>query len=191
MKASDLKIGSTYKSVKFNKPVTLTAEDIYELVIKAEGANIESYIDEMLKPIELTEELLIKFGFKKRKGVYSLQILDNQYIRCSLNKNKLSLCLDEYCQIYNERTDIISLKSIKYVHQLQNLYFALTGKELTLKSKDMEDIVEALKIIKDLKENQGIIECPRCKGRLNYTRAESNGHVWGNCKTENCLNWAM
>jgi hypothetical protein len=28
---------------------------------------------------------------------------------------------------------IVTLKSIKHVHQLQNLYFALTGEELTLK----------------------------------------------------------
>ena len=61
--------------------------------------------------------------------------------------------------------------------------------------KDVQEsfnqILEALKIIEDKKENKGIIECPRCKSELTYVRAKSNGHVWGKCKTENCLSWAM
>lgn len=31
---------------------------------------------------------------------------------------------------------------------------------------------------------------PKCKNELNYTRAKLNGHVWGKCKTDNCLSWA-
>ncbi len=34
--------------------------------------------------------------------------------------------------IYDEDGDFICLKSVKYKHQIQNLYFALTGKELKL-----------------------------------------------------------
>lgn len=48
----------------------------------------------------------------------------------------------------------------------------------------------AIKTIKDQNENKGIIECPKCKGELHFTRAFSNGHIWGKCKTENCLSWA-
>lgn len=49
--------------------------------------------------------------------------------------------------------------------------------------------LDALKLIKDRKEDQGKIECPKCKGDLNYTRASSNGHVWGKCTTVNFLSW--
>ena len=52
----------------------------------------------------------------------------------------------------------------------------------------MEHIIEALVIIGELKEDQGKIKCPKCEGELHYTRAK-NGHVWGKCKTENCLSW--
>ncbi len=54
---------------------------------------------------------------------------------------------------------------------------------------NIKHILEAYKIITPLKENRGKIECPKCKGELNYSRAKSNGHVWGKCKTENCLSW--
>ena len=50
-------------------------------------------------------------------------------------------------------------------------------------------IIEALQLINDKEENQGTIECPKCKGDLRYFRSSSNGHVWGKCKTENCLSW--
>lgn len=38
---------------------------------------------------------------------------------------------------------------------------------------------------------QGTIECPVCKGDLNYSVSSYNGHIWGKCKTEDCLNWMM
>jgi hypothetical protein len=82
---------------------------------------------EEVKPIPLTEEWLFKFGFK----------FDGH---CSWWKNKLiELTIDtgedEY-SVFNDNGDYITLKGIKYVHQLQNLYFALTGEELTIKTID-------------------------------------------------------
>ncbi len=72
-----------------------------------------------LEPIPLTEEWLIKFGFIKH-GKYGYFYLDNFII----DKNKLGkffMC------------DIDIHVEIETVHHLQNLYFALTGEELTLK----------------------------------------------------------
>ena len=67
---------------------------------------------EDLKPIPLTEEWLLKFGFRE----------SNKY----LFKYKLGLKKRGDNYFYDNI-------SIKHVHQLQNLYFALTGEELTLK----------------------------------------------------------
>jgi hypothetical protein len=36
---------------------------------------------------------------------------------------------------------------------------------------------------------RGEIECPICKGRLAYTVAASNGHLWGRCSTPECVSW--
>lgn len=39
------------------------------------------------------------------------------------------------------------------------------------------------------KDWQGIELCPVCNGNLHLSHAAFNGHVWGRCETENCLNW--
>lgn len=69
-----------------------------------------------IKPIPLTDEWLLSLGFEKIIGG-----------GISFNKGKISIYL-------NGRTDFNSLtileESFKYVHQIQNLYFALTGYEL-------------------------------------------------------------
>jgi hypothetical protein len=35
----------------------------------------------------------------------------------------------------------------------------------------------------------GEIECPICKGRLRYSVAGINGHIWGTCSTPECVRW--
>lgn len=37
---------------------------------------------------------------------------------------------------------------------------------------------------------QKIVDCPACgTGKLHLSQASSNGHVWGRCTTDKCLNW--
>lgn len=77
-------------------------------------------IDTGILPIELTEEWLVKLGFS---GVNVFSLKNNEWFLIWNKKN--SFTYDHECyQI--EIPDI----ELKYVHQLQNLYFALTGKEL-------------------------------------------------------------
>lgn len=66
-------------------------------------------------PIPLTEEWLIKFGFKENE--FSL-VFENGLIGVYEQDNLFW---------FDTNTDCIE---IKHVHQLQNIYFALTGKEL-------------------------------------------------------------
>lgn len=68
-------------------------------------------------PIQLTEEWLIRFGFEK---------VNSDYI---LFKNDNLLMLSSSFRLLADDGYSMSIK-IKYVHQLQNLYFALTGEEL-------------------------------------------------------------
>lgn len=69
-----------------------------------------------ISPIPLTEELLVKLGF----GRYEFDHKENQY---RLN-DRLIVIRGDFFHDYGT-----SVK-LEYVHQLQNLYFALTGKEL-------------------------------------------------------------
>ena len=71
---------------------------------------------ENIKPIPLTEEWLIKFGFEKRYEdcfEYGKFILNDEFIMMDID---------------------ITIKC-KHVHQLQNLYFALTGEELKINDR--------------------------------------------------------
>lgn len=78
------------------------------------------------KHIPLTEEWLLKFGFEKKA--------DYQFSNMQL--------VVEFWKILNKKIDVrfkinvnesVIICEIHYVHQLQNLYFALCGEELELK----------------------------------------------------------
>jgi len=69
------------------------------------------------QPIMLTKEWLIKFGF-----------VNGEKNNFSFTKN-MQLRIIGYESDYNG----IWFGELQHVHQLQNLYFALTGEELTLK----------------------------------------------------------
>lgn len=73
--------------------------------------------------IPITEEWLLKFGFENVKGVLiktfgiiDLQISDTMYTYFNV--------------MYKPEETYLFEPRIKYVHQLQNLYYALTGEEL-------------------------------------------------------------
>jgi len=77
---------------------------------------------EDIEPIQVTEEWLLKFGFK--------HIKDNWYNIFS-NENTFNVYLFTDKRF---RIEIVnqSICVLNHVHQLQNLYFALTNKELKI-----------------------------------------------------------
>jgi hypothetical protein len=77
------------------------------------------------RPIPLTEEWLLKFGFEVNTDYASE---DNNWYDYLKNYVRISMPYFTY-NFENGESEI----EIKYVHQLQNLYFALTGEELTIK----------------------------------------------------------
>ena len=85
-----------------------------------------AYID----PIEFTEELLFEIGFVQRNDYY---ILSNEnmyliYYKDSFKQELVSVVKRKrkyYCY-KNE----LKHYDIKYLHQLQNVYYLLTGEEL-------------------------------------------------------------
>lgn len=76
---------------------------------------------EILKPIPLTEEWLLRFGFE--------QIGSTVYTNIgSIEIGTISNGKRFYIQIRSENVTL----PIKSVHELQNLFFCLCGKELVL-----------------------------------------------------------
>ena len=107
-------------------------------IIKLDGSLLCCYIQNELEfplnPIPLTEEILLKFGFNEVEGERWCD-MHEEFEEC--NYYYLSM----FKIYYNPETDIFEDDSLyhfnvnlKYVHQLQNIYFALTGEELTFKN---------------------------------------------------------
>ena len=81
------------------------------------------------KPIPLTEEWLVKLGFEYRGNLF-IKEMDNQLI--AIGKD-LSYGLYRSFENYSIGSSFGNGRKLHHVHQLQNLYFALTGEELTFK----------------------------------------------------------
>jgi hypothetical protein len=74
-----------------------------------------------IEPIELTEEWLLKFG-AKWEGDYIFLEINKLTIRTHLPNMKPASIFAYF--------DGIKIKQLKYVHELQNLYYAINGTEL-------------------------------------------------------------
>lgn len=116
----EIRLGNTYKIEMGDgtyKIGLINLEDIESL--------LNDEIDDFYQALEITEEWLIKVGFKA--------VLDISY---TFPKPYNNLELAYYGSINGFKkgwviTKLFGLSNgIKYVHELENLYFTLTGEEL-------------------------------------------------------------
>ncbi len=143
MKANELRVGSLFYPINRSGEVHLPIEMAFKVLtigfkieaipydkIPAQVEKWEEFNTNDLSEITLTKEWLLKFGFIK----------DDEYDKCynKILENGFYLCGIGF-GVNNEKYDVFltdsnnnELTIVKYVHQLQNLYFALTGKELEL-----------------------------------------------------------
>lgn len=137
MEAREIRVGSkvnlngadvTVKTIEYN-PVS---EEYFIRVLESIHQIKASY----LSPIPITEELLLKAGFEycvftipDEDGIYrQKKAINKEYYRHPKLSNEITYYLPYYDLNYH-----VANTEIKYLHQLQNLYFALTGSELTFK----------------------------------------------------------
>tara|TARA_A100000171_G_C2016181_1_gene88841 strand:+ start:214 stop:558 length:345 start_codon:yes stop_codon:yes gene_type:complete len=113
MKASELRVGNYFLTK--NKSIKQVKE-IHENTIVWYSEHMKHHINFIdIEPIQLTEQWLLDFGVKKLERGYAFGFKTPELVVKNL---WMEFNLD-----------------IKYVHQLQNLFFALTGEELTIKEK--------------------------------------------------------
>lgn len=124
MEAKELRIGNIIhsKEQSHNDKGEFTGWVNYEIIVDLEVLQniLTNNTDFKYSAIPLTEEWLIKFGFVKVRD-YPVFRLDGLQIEFNGFDSQWGAGL------LDEKT------VLKYVHQLQNLFFALKGKELTLK----------------------------------------------------------
>jgi hypothetical protein len=132
MKATELRIGNYYQYAGDNGIIYTQVKEIkynqFGLLGDFDGTNFE-----ICKPIPLTEEWLLKFGFEnlptdepffKRHKIEVFKFSKGNFFLLGGNNTNYGIGLHNIWQ----GMEI----NIQHVHELQNLYFALTGEELSL-----------------------------------------------------------
>lgn len=110
MKENEIRIGNWVKFEHGNG---------YEEIVQFKFDNWKYFYGTTTTPIPLTEEWLIKFGFEGNI--------------IAVNDLWIEHDGDVGYYLADDHSIGVGMDYIKYVHQLQNLYFALTGEELTIK----------------------------------------------------------
>jgi hypothetical protein len=139
MKATELRIGN-YVSVTTTPNEFDVVEEIgykkglahylaikklyYKVWFKHQGIDL-------IKPIPLTEKWLTDFGFEKDESKIDPIEKPNGNWWAQYEKENVII----YLPCFEYSNDELNIE-IKHVHSLQNLYFALTGQELTLNEKE-------------------------------------------------------
>lgn len=122
MKASELRIGNL---VMDGKEIEQVNARMIDMLVK-----IEADFD----PIPLTEEWLLKLGFKQCG--YEMLSWKHETLLPSFNLDGINWAdFDEPDYQFLNYKVADEILRIDYVHQLQNLYFALTGEELKQQEK--------------------------------------------------------
>lgn len=122
--ANELRLGNFIKNT--------FSTDEYKIVERVEEFSIDTNDDMYLNvdhidPIPITKEWLLRFGFEKDADQHRISYytygVDFIFDRIEYKDGKwILLTIELQCN-----------ENIQYIHQLQNLYFALTGNELNIK----------------------------------------------------------
>jgi hypothetical protein len=136
MKTSELRIGNLVQRKYDQKVLKIIhiKENVRVEYIRSDTGLIHKPIQHFneIKPIDLREEILLKFGFNKdyQKGYIGIDVCNSDFVLTE------PLKMGEWQTSYAfqfETGNVPKFKQIEFVHQLQNLYFALCGEELELK----------------------------------------------------------
>lgn len=123
--ASELRIGNWIRKKDGSGNFQVDGNIIAMLSHTPESEFEEEYIP-------LTEEWLLKFGFIQHFKPYGSYTHEGAPIKANKFKGYFRVGV-------GRSTEGIVYPPIKFVHQLQNLYFALTGKELLPSSNEDND----------------------------------------------------
>ena len=123
MKANELRIGNWILTSFLDEEHLMIISEIGEFSVVCENKETDAQCGfKVIYPIPLTEEWLVKFGAEKVNEISEYFDGEDMY--------SYELYLDGAECLFDRKCNCQPYEHIKYVHQLQNLYFALTGEEL-------------------------------------------------------------
>lgn len=140
MKAEELRIGNYVNTDMGIGQVLRITESIFNTNYTNEDCNVTIDIDgrflskeeEEIDGIPLTEEILLKCGFKKINHIhgYVFYTYERKTSRnCYCYEMPLDIYLDSHRAVVG---NFNAKKPIQYLHQLQNLFYAVNGEELNV-----------------------------------------------------------
>jgi len=154
MKANELRIGNYVSELVLGiVPIFTIQRDTVWVAVKHNTLNIlgdqHYHLDiSSIEPIPLTEEWLLKFGFVRDSDsmdiryknsddpgtIYEIRLIDQSLFRGQDSGWNLQLI-----EIFDEQDEsdmrFVHIKRIDHVHQIQNLFYSLSGTELTINPK--------------------------------------------------------
>jgi len=125
MKIAELRIGNLLKSNQSNTICEVNGLSEDEITANSLTSIWDEFKYDQVEPIPLNEEWLLKFGFiKSKEGFYK------NFIDLAFNDIFKYWIVAEYDEIDGQGH--LFRTKINFIHQLQNLYFALTEQELRM-----------------------------------------------------------
>lgn len=120
MELPSLRIGNFFEVQSYNNDEQWHVRKITEIgkkQVQLEGKWVN--IDNLMS-IDITRQILLHSGFTQFNWIKDSSVFECDYFKCTLDDNGVSLFCD----------NLKNLKPVKHLHELQNLYYDLTGEEL-------------------------------------------------------------
>lgn len=129
MKPPELRIGNFFE-------IQLSYEDVTRVRSITEIGRRQAHIDgrwlnlDRLIPINITEDILLHAGFTQFDWLKDSSVFQCSFFKCTIDDNGVNLFCD----------NLKNLKPIRYLHELQNLHYDLTGEELNIHFDNLKTI---------------------------------------------------
>lgn len=123
MNKTELRIGNIIRDIESGRIGTVLTLGAKKCTVKMEFSKLMQDYDEF-EPIPLSGEWLLKMGFENKK--------DGKFYHSKFDRTWVSL---DSILVKWYGNALGGIMMLDYVHQLQNIFFSLTGEELTVKQE--------------------------------------------------------
>ncbi|MEO8764127.1 MAG: hypothetical protein ABI416_07565 [Ginsengibacter sp.] len=121
LRLPEIRIGNFFELPSFpegnNRIGKVTQVSQKQVLIDRKAFNLDYLI-----PILITEDILMQSGFKQFGWLKGISVFQCNHFKCTVNSHGINLFGD----------NVKNLKPVRYFHELQNLYFDITGDELEI-----------------------------------------------------------